>query len=40
MVVAPEDGKVAADQVRLILLEDVALALSPEACAVGGFDSE
>ena len=38
VVVAPETGKVAAVQERLTLLEDVADAVKPLACAVGGFD--
>ena len=38
-MVAPDPGKVAAFQLKLILEEEDAVAVSPEACAVGGFDS-
>ena len=39
VTVAPEPGKVAAVQVKSILLADVADALNPDAWAVGAFES-
>ena len=39
VAVAPDDGNVAADQLRLILLADDALAVNEEACAVGTLES-
>ena len=39
VVVAPETGKVAALQFKLMFEDDDAVAVSPDACAVGGFDS-
>ena len=38
-MVAPDPGKVAALQLKLMFEDDDALAVSPDACAVGGFDS-
>ena len=39
VVVAPDTGKVAALQLKLMLLDEDAVAVRPDACAVGGLES-